>query len=156
MQRYHNPFEIIPLVAPEAQREYYNTYCQTGTGRGSVDHIPFPRMVDLWFAGFSLAARRANPPVDLSDASTFEFIKGSVFHRDSRDSWRIQTIMLVAIAVTGDVDVLPDRHRVMAIANGLAAAGVPHIVDMLSDGGEDPIWNLSEALERVLKETSSR
>lgn len=85
MQRYHNPFEVIPLLAPDIHREYYDRYCQTGTARGSVDHMPFPRMVDLWFAGFSLAARRAIPPVDLSKMTTFEFIKGSIFHRDSRD-----------------------------------------------------------------------
>ena len=40
----------------------------------------------------------------------------------------------------------------MAIANGLAAVGVPHIVEMLRDGNQDPIWNLSDSLYEILEE----
>ena len=40
----------------------------------------------------------------------------------------------------------------MFIANRLAAAGVPRIVEMLKDGDQEPIWNLSDALERLLTE----
>ncbi len=64
--------------------------------------------------------------------------------------------MLVAIAVEGNVEVVADPNRMMAIANRLAAAGVPHIVRMLEEGGEEPIWNLSDALERLLTEDEVR
>ena len=39
----------------------------------------------------------------------------------------------------------------IAIANGLAATGIPHIVEMLRDGNQDPIWNLSDALDEILR-----
>ena len=39
----------------------------------------------------------------------------------------------------------------MDIANSLAAAGVPHIVKMLSEGPQRPIWNLSDAFEKLLQ-----
>ena len=39
----------------------------------------------------------------------------------------------------------------MANGNGLAAAGVPHLVEMLRDGHQDTILNLSEALDDVLR-----
>ena len=39
----------------------------------------------------------------------------------------------------------------MAIANGLAAAGVPHVVEMLQSGEQPPIWNLTDALESMLE-----
>ena len=68
------------------------------------------------------------------------------------DSWRIQIVMLVAIAVEGDVEVVADPNRMMAIANRLAAAGVPYVVQMLEEGGAEPIWNLSDALEQLLTE----
>jgi hypothetical protein len=32
----------------------------------------------------------------------------------------------------------------------MAAAGVPHVVDMLRDGDQDPIWNLSESVHDIL------
>ena len=42
----------------------------------------------------------------------------------------------------------------MDIANSLAAAGVPYIVEMLNEGNQDPIWNLSDALDKILKSDS--
>lgn len=147
-QRYHNPFSGIDLVAPVEQRDVYNRYCQTA-GRAVIDQSPFPRMVDFWFAGLSIAARKEITPVDLSGQQTFKFIEGSIF---DRDSWRVQTVMLIVIAVEDNVEIVGEPRRIMAIANGLAAAGVPHIVEMLQDGDQDAIWNLSEAINSVLRE----
>lgn len=58
--------------------------------------------------------------------------------------------MLIAIAVEDEIDVVGNPNHMMVIANGLAAAGVPHIVEMLESGDQDPIWNLSEALANLL------
>jgi len=146
-QRYHNPFAGIDLIAPIEQRDFYDRYCQTG-GRALIDQSPFPRMVDFWFAGLSLAARKKLTPVDLGKQETFKFIEGSIF---DRDSWRVQTVMLVAIATENAVEIVGEPRRMMAIANGLAAAGMPHIVEMLRGGDQDPIWNLSEALDELLR-----
>ena len=60
---------------------------------------------------------------------------------------------MVAIAIEDNVEVVGNPHRMMAIANGLAAAGVPHIVEMLSDGNQDPIWNLSDSLYEILRDS---
>lgn len=146
-QRYHNSFASIDLVAPVEQRDVYDRYTQSG-GRAVIDQSPFPRMVDLWFAGLCISARKQLEPVDLSGRGTFKFIDGSVF---DRDSWRVQAVMLMAIAVDDNVDIAAEPRRMIAIANGLAAAGVPYIVDMLKDGDQDAIWNLSEALDDTLR-----
>lgn len=147
MQQYPNPFAGIDLIAPIEQRDFYDQYCQTG-GHGSVDRSPFPRMIDFWFTGLSIAAREQLKPTDLVKQKTFKFHEGSVF--DS-DSWRVQTVMLVAIAVDGSVEIVGEPHRMMNIANGLAAAGVPQIVEMLREGDQDPIWNLSDSLDEILR-----
>ena len=147
-QRYYNPFTNIDLIYPLEQREYYERYCQTSTSRPAIDKVPFPRMVDLWFAGLAIAAREKLAPIDLSKQETSNFIPGSIFDRE--DSWRVQVVMLVAIAIEGQLDVVGDARRVMAIANGLAAAGVPLVVDMLAEGDHPPIWSLSDALEEIL------
>ena len=39
------------------------------------------------------------------------------------------------------------------IANGLAIAGLPRLLDMIKSEGGDPIWNLSEAIEALIKKT---
>ena len=144
-QRLHNPFNTIALVRPIEQEDDYRLYCQTKTVRSSVDRCPFGRMVDLWFAGMSLAARKELAPVGLAGLKTQEFIDGSIF---DRDSWRIQVLMLVAMAVENDVGVVLDPHRMMRVGNGLAAVGVPLITDMLRDA--EPIWGMSEAVESIL------
>jgi hypothetical protein len=146
-QRYHNPFAGIDLIAPVEQRDVYDRYCQTG-GRAVIDQSPFPRMVDFWFAGLALAARKGLSPVDLSKQKTFKFETGSIL---DRDSWRVQTVMLIAIATMDSVEIVGEPRRMMAIANGLAAAGIPHVVEMLRDGDQDPIWNLSEALDAFFR-----
>ncbi len=145
-QRYYNPVAGNYLVYPVDQREYYDRFCQTGN-RPPTDRKPFPRMVDLWFAGLSVAVHKKLNSVDLSGQATSNMITGAIF---DRDSWRVQAIMLVAIAVDGEVGVVGDPGRMMRIANGLAAAGVPYVVEMLESGDQEPIWNLSEALEELL------
>ncbi len=149
--RYHNPFAGIDLVAPIEQREIYDQSCQTG-GRAQIDRSPFPRMVDLWFTGLAVAAREGLAPVDLGKQKTFKFIDGSIF---DRDSWRVQTVMLVGIAVEDEIEIAVEPRKVMARANGLAAAGVPLIADMLRDGDQPPIWNLSESLDRILRKRTT-
>ena len=149
-QQYHNPFAGMDLIAPISQRNTYDRYCQTG-GRASVDQSPFPRMIDLWFTGLSIAARRKLQPIDLSTFSkqeTFKFHEGSIL--DS-DSGRVQMVMLIAIAVVVCVEIVGEPRRMIAIANGLAAAGVPQVVEMLGDGEQAPIWNLSDALDEILR-----
>ena len=146
-QRYHNPFAGIDLIAPVEYRDAYDRYCQR-SGRTVIDQSPFPRMVDFWFAGLSIAARKGLRPVDLAKQQTFKFIEGSIL---DRDSWRVQAIMLIAIAFEDNVEILGDPRRMVAIANGLAATGIPEVVDMLRDGDQDPIWNLSEGIERILR-----
>ena len=61
-------------------------------------------------------------------------------------------MMLIAIAVENDVEIVGEPRRMMTIANGLAAAGIPHIVEMLRDGHQDPIWNLSDALDELFQQ----
>lgn len=150
-QRYHNPFAGVDLIAPVEQRDVYDRYCQTA-GRAIIDQSPFPRMVDFWFAGLALAARKGLPPTNLSKQKTFKFIEGSIF---DRDSWRVQAVMLIAIAVEDNVDIVGEPRRMMAIAAGLAAAGIPYVVEMLRGGDQDPIWNLSEALDGFLRKQSA-
>ena len=148
-QQYHNPFAGMDLIAPIEQRDVYDRYCQRG-GRSSVDRSPFPRMVDFWFAGLSLAGREELKPVDLGKQETFKFIEGSIF--DS-DAGRVQAVMLVAIAVDGHVEIVGEPRRMIAIANGLAAVGVPRIVEMLRcERNQDPIWNLSDSIDEILRE----
>ena len=148
-QRFHNPFTVTRPRYPETQRAHYQRYTRSSNSL-PIDESPFPRMVDLWWAGMSLAVRNGLPPVDLSRVATVRFVEGAIF--DS-DPWRIQFLRLIALHINkGDPEILTRPTEIMTIADGLAAAGVPGIVEMLTDGDEPPIWNLSNAVERLLAE----
>lgn len=150
LQKYHNPFASTQILYPEEQRDYYQAYAQS-TGVSHVDRSPFPRMVDLWWAGLLLAVRSGLPPVDLADRKMIHMIDGPIL---DRDSWRVQFIMLVSLNLTNDIEIVTRPTEMMNIANSLAAAGLPSVVEMLQDGDQLPIWNLSEALEKMLVENS--
>ena len=100
-------------------------------------------------AGVSVASREGLEPVDLSGKPTSNMITGAIF--DGKDSWRVQYLMLLAIAIEHDVTVVERPNRIIAMANGLAAVGVPKVIEMLQ-GDLAPIWNLTDALEGLLSE----
>ena len=146
-QSIHNPFAGIPLLYPRDQQPYYHEYCRSSGGT-SVDRSPFRRMVDMWFAGLSLAARYELAPETLSGRPTSQMVLGNVF--DGPDNWRVNAIMLVALQVTNEEEVVGDANRMMTIANGLAAAGIPKVVEMLEEGEQALVWNLSDAFVDIL------
>ena len=147
VSRYNNPFAGNQLVYPEDQREHYQRYCSTGGGR-DIDEQPFPRMVDLWFTGLCIAARKGLTAANLTGRRTVNMTPGSIF--SGEDAWRVQLIRLICLALDNDVEALDRPGGMVAMANGLAAAGVPLIAEMLSDGNQPSIWNLSDAVDELV------
>lgn len=148
--KYFNPFANVDILVPTEFKEEFGRFCQTG-GRAVIDHSPFPRMVDLWFLAVCVAARRGLEPAEIDRRDTYKIIDGGIF---SSDPWRVHTLMLIAIARTGEVGIAVEPRRMITLANGLATAGFPHVLDMLKDGFAEPIWNLSEAIEQLEKEAA--
>lgn len=147
-QHYDNPFSNMTVRCLKRQQPDYDEYCQAGQSRAKTDASPFPRKVDLWFTGLSLAARKNRQPIDLRKEKTVNIISGDIFNTDG---WQAQAIMLIAISVDGDLEVVLNPRKMMDIANGLAAVGVDEIVKMLNEGPDKPIWNLSDAFVELLQ-----
>jgi hypothetical protein len=145
--RYFNPFQAIDINVPVEFHEAFTRYCQT-SGNAVIDQSPFPRMVDLWFLSVCVAARLDLEPADTGKYDTKKIIDGSIF---SSDPWRVHTLMLIAIGKTGDVQIVSEPRKMMTLASGLAIAGLPKVIDMLKDGGGEPIWNLSDAVDGILR-----
>lgn len=144
--RYHNPFSAIDLYVPTAFRDDFGKFCQT-SGKTPIDLSPFPRMVDLWFLAICVAVRRKLKPKDLPSADTYKIIDGSIF---GSDPWRIHALMLLAIGYSEDIEIVNEPRKMMALANGLAIAGIPDVIDMLRDGDAEAIWNISDAIDEIL------
>ena len=145
--RYFNPFQTIDINVPLEFHESFTRYCHR-SARAIIDQSPFPRMVDLWFLSVCVAARLGLEPDDIGKLETKKIIDGSIF---GSDPWRVHTLMLIAIGKTGDVQIVSEPRKMMALASGLAVAGLPKVIEMLKDGDADPIWNLSDAIDGILR-----
>ena len=148
--RYFNPFQAIDIYVPVEFHEAFTRYCQRSAD-AVIDQIPFPRMVDLWFLSACVAARLDLEPADIAKYETRKIIDGSIF---SSDPWRVHTLMLIAIARTGDVRIVSEPRKMMTLAGGLAIAGLPKVIEMLKDGDAEPIWNLSDAVDSLLRKAT--
>src|SRR5712692_5804183 len=100
--RYFNPFQGIDVSIPVEFHEDITRYSQR-EGKPIIDQSPFPRMVDMWFLAVCIAARDKLQPADIGKYETKKIIEGSIF---SSDPWRVHTLMLIAIAQTGSVDIV--------------------------------------------------
>lgn len=145
--RYFNPFQAIDVNVPVEFHEAFTRYCQR-SANAILDQSPFPRMVDLWFLSVCVATRLGLDPTDITKQDTRKIIDGSIF---GSDPWRVHTLMLIAIGRTGDVQIVSEPRKMMALANGLAVAGLPKVIEMLKEGDAEPIWNLSDAIDSLLR-----
>ena len=147
VDRYFNPFQSIDINVPVEFHEDFDRYCQR-SANPIIDQRPFPRMIDLWFLSVCVAVRLGLEPTDISKYETRKIIDGSIF---SSDPWRVHTLMLIAIGKTGDVQIVSEPRKMMTLASGLAVAGLPEVLEMLKDGDAEPIWNLSDAVDVLLR-----
>lgn len=145
--RHFNPFQAIDINVPVQFHEAFTRYCQRSAD-AMIDESPFPRMVDLWFLSVCVAARLGLEPADIAKYDTRKIIDGSIF---SSDPWRVHTLMLIAIGKTDEVQIVSEPRKMMTLANGLAVAGLPKVIEMLKDGDSEPIWNLSDAIDILLR-----
>ena len=150
--RYHNPFAGKEIHVPLEYHEAVQRYSQK-QGNPLIDESPFPRMIDFWFLSVCVACRLGLDPADTTKYKTVKIADGSIFGND--DSWRIHMLMLIAISRSDGVNIVSEPNRMLSIANALAKVGIPEVIAMLKNGNAEPIWNLSDAIDSLLRKEKS-
>lgn len=148
-----NAFAATDIYLPEKYRDYFHSYCLTRTegSRNNPEDSPFPRMVDMWFLALCIAVKEGLKPETSSGkkSGTYKAIEGEVF---GSDNWRSNALMLLAIAVTRDVEIADKPHEMMRIANSYALAGLPRLLAILEDrGGDTALDYLSDYVEDLIR-----
>ena len=148
LHRDYNPFANVEVRISRAEhdtlRQLSRTQGADDAGKGTPEDVPFDRYVDVWLAAMALGVRaEAFTPVESLDRQ--RFIMGSIFDLD-----RIELLMLVAIAHTGDAYVVGNPREVLDIAEGYVTGGLPILNEMVREGHLTPTRNLVRALERQL------
>ena len=63
------------------------------------------------------------------------------------------SLMLLAVAHTGNVEITSQPHEMMRIANGYALAGLPRLIAILNGrGGDTALDHLSDAVSELTRE----
>ncbi len=145
--QYYNPFQADEIRVPVEFHEAFQRYSQR-EANAVIDQSPFPRMIDFWFLSVCVARQLGLKPVDIVKSDTVKIIDGTIF---TSDPWRIDMLMLLAISWYNDEQIVSKPHEIMSLANRLAIAGIPKVIDMLKDGDSEPIWNLSDTVDALLR-----
>jgi len=91
-------------------------------------------MVDMWFLAMCIAVKEELTPETNPKGKTYKAIEGNAL---GGDSWRSNALMLLAIAISGDISVADRPHDMMRIANSYAIAGLPRLIAILEERGND-------------------
>jgi hypothetical protein len=147
----YNPFTQLELRLPDAFRDEVAKYSRTFTDTGSsskAEDSPFERYVDLWMASICVAVAEGREVEVPTATRTWRFEYGS--RLQGQTSW-IDLLQLLAIAHFQNPLVVADARKVIDLANAFAATGLPVVLQMLTDGHDRPLWNLSmRMMELVL------
>ena len=136
-----NPFSSADIEIAKTYRDRMDDL------QSQSDHArPFPRMIDVWWAGLCLGLRedRRSP---LPDDKT-KFATGVIF--DS-DPWRIAHLQLIALATSGPeaMEGAGWANRIVATASEYANGGLGWLFDTVS-GAPSPVLALYRNFDEVL------
>jgi hypothetical protein len=104
---------------------------QPNASHRSIEEAPFRRMYDFWLAAVLWAEHHALEP--MSGAKTEKFISVGPTPNDAKpEIWMLELLLLIAVRrLEPDVNALPEPADVFKLANELAAAGAPLLIDEL-------------------------
>ncbi|MHB8288695.1 MAG: hypothetical protein ACYDEY_05580 [Acidimicrobiales bacterium] len=150
LTRDYNPFANLNLHIPLAYRDDVTRYTTTQGGEGdtSEESSPFMRYVDLWAVAVAVGAEE-KAFVSLSVTEQHRFIQGSVLQGDLV---RIEFLQLIAIAHMKDPYVVTDPKKVLEIADGYAAGGLPILMEWLDSAVQPPMVSVTKHIIRFLNE----
>jgi len=137
-----NIFAQYQIDMPKAYQEKIKNYVSTGSQNQSRENAPFERQIDFWYMALCLAFHKGLTPVKERD--TYNAITAEIL---SRNPYRITLLQMIALAVSGEPSILLEPKKMLDICSGLANAGIPVLINILSDTESTPLWNIYYELE---------
>lgn len=141
-----NPFAAFNLDIPNKHRDSVVRYSQTSGQSSSEEIAPFKRQVDFWYTAFLISMAKDLDPEEEKD--TYNATPGIIFNTDP---YRIHHMQLAYLGRTKDIESLADSRKVFDFCLGIANAGMPHLISILSEPDERPLWSLFDELEKSVR-----
>jgi len=139
----YNPFQSGALRLPKNYQSDIQKYCQRDSG-SDILNSPFKRIVDLWYLCVCIGAYFDEKK---EVTNHYRFMDGSVL---KDDHYMIENLEIIAIADSGDQNILIEPNKMLEILNSYAFAGFERVYNALS-GSSDNLWNLNDYLIEKLK-----
>ena len=136
-----NPFSSSDIEIAKIFRERMDDLQSQGDRRK-----PFPRMIDVWWAGMCIGLREGQRRK--LEGDTIKFATGVIF--DS-DPWRIAHLQLLGLAETGTDAIAEDSwaNRVIVSASEYANYGMSWLFDVVA-GAPNPTLAVYRRLDEIL------
>lgn len=141
-----NPFATFNLEIPNMYRDSVLKFTQTSGQARSEEIAPFRRQVDFWYISFLIGMVRDLDPEE--EKNTYNATAGTIFNTDP---YRIHHMQLAYLGRTKNLKFLADSRKVFDFCLGIANAGMPHLISLLSELDERPLWSLFDELEKCIK-----
>ena len=117
----------------------HDLYKQLSEGK-KLEDAPFETMKDIFMLAACLGYDMGEPrPLDGGQRDIFHWTQFS-------DRVDVPILNALAIAETGDIQVLADQEQVLRIAEEYANAGIREIREQLVTEGKQPLWSLVDSL----------
>jgi hypothetical protein len=140
-----NPFSTFNITTPRKFTEEIKKYCHTSGGKVSPKYSPFKRQVDFWFLAFCYAVKKDLEPI--KEVDVVNMTQATIL---SQESYRVSFIQLSYLGNYQDVNLLAEHKVVFDWAIGMANAGIPYILQILSDSEDTPLNNMLDEIEALL------
>ncbi|MDN7124871.1 hypothetical protein J6I90_08250 [Pseudidiomarina sp. 1APP75-32.1] len=139
-----NIFAQYQIDMPKAYQEKIKNFVSTGSQSQSRENAPFDRQIDFWFMALCLAFNKGLTAV--KEKETYNAITAEIL---SRNPYRVTQMQMIALSVSMDPNILLEPKRMLDICVGLANAGIPLLINILSDTEATPLWNIYYELEDI-------
>lgn len=150
-----NPFQNIDLLFPH-ESESIKDLTQSGGGSGSGTTAPFPRMVDAWLLAVSLGTQNQGEHFSYSPPSR-KFVTGAVLQKDTRAIYFLHHVALSVLLTDPEFESQPEEaayevvknpHRVIKIANDLAARGYDDLMKLIQGNNPEVVNGVKGLITR--------
>lgn len=140
-----NPFASYNIEVPKTYADDIKKFCQTAGGKITHEYAPFHRQVDFWYLSFLYAVANNLQPV--TEKESRNITPASIL---SSNAFRITHIQLAFLAQSKSIEELANHRRVFDYAIGMANAGTPYLLQVLSDQNDQPLWGMLDHIEDYL------
>lgn len=138
-----NPFSNYEIRIPRAYSEQVKRFCSMSGG----ELTPFERQVDFWYFAFLYAVKNKLRTTHYEPKDMVNVVSASIL---IRDPYRISHMQAAYLSLENDIDGLANDKKVFDFVAGLANSGIPHVIQILSDSDNKPLWNILDSIESSL------